>query len=67
MKRDLCTAEIEAWEMGEARHSRARVIEAQRKQEAAPTSFSTVLAVFITGLLIALPSLAWLVRYLVRS
>lgn len=31
------------------------------------TSFFTVLAVFIVGLLIALPSLAWLVRHLVRS
>lgn len=66
MKRDLCSAEIEAWELGEARHSRARVLEALRQEEA-PTPFSTVLAVFIVGLLIALPSLAWLIRYLVRS
>lgn len=31
------------------------------------TPFPTVLAVFVAGLLIAIPSLAWLIRYLVRS
>ncbi|UST52923.1 hypothetical protein NF681_11265 [Comamonadaceae bacterium OTU4NAUVB1] len=30
-------------------------------------SFFTVLVVFIVGLLIVIPSLAWLVRHLVRS
>jgi hypothetical protein len=31
------------------------------------TRFPTVITVFVGGLLIAIPSLAWLVRYLVRS
>lgn len=31
------------------------------------TPFPTVLAVFVAGLLIAIPSLAWLIRYLVQQ
>lgn len=66
MKRDLCTAEIEAWELGEARHSRARVLEAHR-QEQAPTPARTVAVVAAIALPLLIAGVVALVRHLVRS
>lgn len=66
MKRDLCTAEIEAWELGEARHSRARVLEAQREAQA-PTSVRKVAVVIGIALPLLIASVVALVRHFIRS
>lgn len=66
MKRDLCTAEIEAWELGEARHSRARVIESQRQAQP-PTSAAKVAVVIGIALPLLIAGVVALVRHLVRS
>ena len=66
MKRDLCTAEIEAWELGEARHNRARVLEAHRQAQAL-TSTAKVTVVIGIALPFLIASVVALVRYLVRS
>lgn len=66
MKRDLCTAEIEAWELGEARHSRARVLEAHRQVQA-PTSAAKVAVVIGIALPLLIAGVVALVRHLVRS
>jgi hypothetical protein len=65
MKRDLCTAEIEAWELGEARHSRARIVEEQRRQEA--VGLRTLAIVFAVALPLLIAGVVALVRSLVRS
>lgn len=66
MKRDLCTAEIEAWELGETRHSRARVLEAHRQSQA-PTSAAKVAVVIGIALPLLIAGVVALVRHLVRS
>jgi hypothetical protein len=65
MKRELCTAEIEAWELGEARLSHARIAEEQRRHEA--TSLHTLAIVFGVALPLLIAGVIALVRFLVRS